>query len=273
MLKIFVLVVCVYLSFVFLLYLFQDSLIYIPYKDITNTPKDIGLLYQEFQIVTPDNVELNAWFVQNKNKDSCVVLFSHGNGGNISHRLEKIRLLHSIGLSVFIYDYRGYGLSTGKPSEKGTYTDAESVWTFVVNSLKIPSNRVVIYGESLGVSVAAKLAGQKEAGGFIGESGFSSLKSMGSRLYPVFPVKYLLRYEYDTLQHMLDMNMPTLIIHSKDDEIVPFEDAMLIFKTAKSPKEFVELRGGHNDAFIISKDIYLNGIKKFLQSHLQDCKI
>ncbi|MCX8026506.1 MAG: alpha/beta hydrolase [Thermodesulfovibrionales bacterium] len=249
--------------FVILLYLYQDKLIFLPTYTLTSTPKDAGLDYEEVYFITQDKLTLHGWFIPS-DKSSLVILFSHGNGGNISHRIEKIKMLNTIGLSVFIYDYRGYGKSTGKPTEQGTYLDALAAWDYLINTIGIKANQIILYGESLGSAVSIDLATKVPAFAIINEGGFTSLKELAQHVYPYLPARYLCKYEYDSLKKISGLKRPNLIIHSIDDEIVPFAMAKRLFDNATEPKVLISLSGGHNDSFYVSRKEYLQGIKDFL---------
>ncbi|MCX8070114.1 MAG: alpha/beta hydrolase [Thermodesulfovibrionales bacterium] len=252
-----------YTLFVLLLYIFQDRLIFLPEQSLSSSPKDVGLDYEDVYFTTTDNVNLHGWFIFG-DKSSRVILFSHGNGGNISHRMEKIKILNAIGFNVFIYDYRGYGNSKGKTTEQGTYLDALAAWDYLVKTKGIKREKIILYGESLGSAVSIEIADKVSVSAIIIEGGFTSLKELAQILYPYLPVKYLCKYDYDSLKKIRDLKMPKLIIHSINDEIVPFSMAKRLFDNAPYPKKFVQLSGGHNDSFYISRERYIDGIRSFI---------
>jgi fermentation-respiration switch protein FrsA (DUF1100 family) len=240
----------------------EHNSLYFPYRTIDATPKDIGLEYEEIELRTSDNVSLSAWFIPSE-RSRAVVLFCHGNGGNISHRLEKILIMNRLGLDTLIFDYRGYGRSTGKPSEKGLYIDVETMYDHLVNEKKLPPEKIVGYGESLGGPVIIELASKRDMAGIIIEDAFTSVREMAKVHFPFIPASFL-KSGYNTLDKIENIKIPKLIFHSVNDEIVPFEQGKRIFEAAPEPKEFVELQGGHNDAFIVSRDVYSSGIDRFV---------
>lgn len=244
-------------------FLLQDRMVYYPMKQMTGTPADAGLHYRELGLVTPDGVGLSAWFIGN-DRTRDVVLFCHGNAGNISHRLESLTIFHNLGLNILIFDYRGYGKSGGKPSEQGTYLDAETAWRFLVETEKIPPERILLFGRSLGGAVAAHLASKFKAGALILESTFTSIPDVGANAYPFLPVRLLSKYRYDTLGLLPRINMPVLVVHSPDDEIIPFIHGKTLFEAAKDPKQFLKISGGHNVGFSDSGTIYTDGLNEFL---------
>jgi fermentation-respiration switch protein FrsA (DUF1100 family) len=247
------------------LYYRQDSMIFCPEKEIWQTPKHIDLDYEEVNLSTNDGVVINAWYIPAKNEKG-VILFCHGNAGNISDRLDSIKIFHALGQSVLIFDYRGYGKSGGKISEKGTYLDAEAAWDYLVQVKHKQPGQVVIFGRSLGAAVAAETALRKKPSGLILESTFMSIPAIARKYYPWLPVKFLAKYRYATLDKIGLIRCPKLIIHSRTDEIIPFEHGVNLFNKAASPKEFLEITGGHNEGFMLSGEAYIEGLKRFLDA-------
>jgi fermentation-respiration switch protein FrsA (DUF1100 family) len=252
-----------YLLFCAILYLLQDKMLFVPTKNLEALPSDAGLQYQDVFFTSSDNTELHAWYIPS-DKKRAVVLLSHGNGGNISHRIEKLSMLHALNLDVFIYDYRGYGKSSGTPTESGIYLDAMAAWDYITKSKGIKPEEIVLYGESLGSAVSIELASNVPVAAIIIEGGFTSLRELAQRLLPYVPARYLCRYDFDSLSKVKGLMYPKLFIHSIDDEIVPFTMGKRLFVEAPGPKGFLQLSGGHNDGFYISKHIYMEGIKAFL---------
>ena len=251
-----------------LLYFSQEGMIFypdLPGREVQATPENIGLSFEEIFLTTEDNVRLHGWFIPAQSS-SRVVLFFHGNAGNISHRLDTIRLFHSMGLGTMIIDYRGYGRSQGKISEQGTYYDAEAVWRYLTDERKIPAKNIVIFGRSLGGSIAAYLASRKPAGALIVESAFISVPDMAAKIYPIFPVRVLSRYEYSTEKYVKAVSCPVLIVHSRDDDIIPFEHGQQLFASSNKPKSFLEIRGGHNEGFFVNGKLYRDGLQGFLST-------
>jgi uncharacterized protein len=258
-------ILSVFVLLCFLLYFFQPGFIYFPYKELTATPKDAGLKYEEIILTTEDNVEINGWFVPHHNP-RATLLFLHGNGGNISHRLEKLSMYNYLGLAVFIIDYRGYGNSNGKPTERGTYLDAEAAWIYLIQQKNLPENSIIIYGESLGGAVAVWLANKYKPGALVLESAFTSIVDMARHYYPYLPVKLLARIKYSTIEQISNINCPVLIIHSPADDIVPFEQGLKLYDTASEPKYFLEIQGNHNDGFSLSGKLYIDGLDRFIST-------
>ncbi len=262
---VFVSIAVLILFFLFIRFIEQRSL-YFPLRGIDATPREIGLDYEEIFVMTQDGVRIAGWFVPAESPRATLLL-SHGNGGNISHRLDKIRMLHSLRLNVLVYDYRGYGMSRGKPSEDGLYLDADAVYSYLVDEKKIPPRSIVGYGESLGGAVTIDLAAKQEMGGIIIEGSFSSVRDMAKRIFPFVP-GFVYKTTFNSFEKIKNMKLPKLHFHSMSDEVVPFEIGRKLFDNAPEPKEFVKLQGGHNDSFIISNDLYLSSIDAFIKTKI-----
>ncbi len=257
-----------YIGLMIRLTVFQSRLIYFPGRKVIMTPDRIGLSYENVYFKTEDGVNLNGWFVPAKNAKG-VILFCHGNGGNISDRLSTLQLFSRLGLSTFIFDYRGYGHSEGKITEKGTYLDAEAAWSYLIKEKKTSSNEIIIFGRSLGSAIAVWLAQEHIPKVLIVESAFASIQDMAAELYPYFPTKFLVRFDYKTIDYIRRVKCPVLVIHSPEDEIIPFSHGRKLFAAANGPKEFIEIKGNHNDGFIISAKLYENGLNSFISKYME----
>ncbi len=238
--------------------------IYFPMKEITTTPEVIGLPYEEVYFRTSDRVRLHSWFISNDKRTGYTVIFFHGNAGNISHRLEKVALFYKLGLNIFIFDYRGYGKSEGAPSEFGLYKDADAAYKYLTEKRGISKDNIVLYGESLGGAVAINLAAKNDIGALITEEVFTSTKDMAKIYYPFMP-HFMLSSKLDSLSKIKNIRFPKLIIHSVDDEIVPFRLGEKLFNAAAPPKKFLKIRGSHNTCFLDSEEEFTQGIKSFLR--------
>ena len=255
-----------YLALVVFVYVRQGKMLYFPMKEISETPKDIGLDFKDITLKTKDGLNISAWYIPAKNERG-VLLFCHGNAGNISHRLDSIRIFHDLGLSVLIFDYRGYGKSEGSPTEKGTYLDAETAWDYLVNVKNARPDKIIIFGRSLGSAVAAETALRHKAGALIIESGFTSVPDLGSKFFPYLPVKLISRYHYSTIDKVGKIDVPKLFIHSPEDEVIPFDCGIALFEKAKGPKEFLRITGGHNEGFMMSGKVYTDGLESFIAKY------
>lgn len=250
------------------IFFFQSNQVYHPDHLISVDPESIGLHFENVSFETSDGVRLSGWFIPNEDA-SEVILFCHGNAGNISHRLETIQIFHDLGLATFIFDYRGFGQSEGKPSEHGTYRDAEAAWQYLVQERKVHPDKIIIMGRSLGGAIAAWLAWNHTPGALILESTFISVADVAKKLYPYLPIRLLLRFEYDTVEYLSQVKCPVLIVHSRDDEMILFSNGQRLFETAKGPKQFLAITGSHNDGFITTGKRYQEGLSQFISDNLK----
>lgn len=237
--------------------------IFFPAKTLDATPQIVNLGFEDIDLKTSDGVDIHGWFIPHGGKKT--VLFFHGNGGNISHRLEKILFLRSADSNIFIIDYRGYGKSKGRPTEKGIYADAQASYDYLVDEKGTDPKDIIVYGESLGCAVAIDLASKNKVGGLILEGSFSSGRDMAKTLYPYLPIS-LFFTKFNSKEKIGKVNAPIIFIHSPSDEIVPFELAQKLFDSANEPKKLIKIRGGHNTAFIDSQEVYTESIKSFIES-------
>lgn len=281
-----------------LVFFFQSRLVYFPDigREVAVTPLAYGLRFEDAPIRTGDGETLAAWWVPAEGARGTV-LFFHGNAGNISQRLDYLQMFHRLRYSTLIVDYRGYGKSTGTPSETGTYRDAEAAWDHVRHARLARPGDVVIAGESLGGAVASWLAAKVSpvpspspaAGGggggsplHMGEgaearvggprallllSTFTSVNDLGAEVYWFLPVRLLSRFGYDNLENLKRISAPVFIAHSRDDEIVPHAHGRKLFQAAREPKMFLEMSGGHNEGFIFTRPEWVAQLAAFLDQH------
>ncbi len=249
------------------MFLKQESFIFFPERALAATPADAGLAFEPLRLRTSDGATIGAWWIPAEPARGALV-FAHGNGGNRSHRLAKVRLLHDLGLSVLAFDYRGYGDSDGRPSERGTYRDMDAAIDFVTGERGVPPARVVYMGESLGGAVAVEAAARRPAGGLIVESSFTSVPAMARRYYPWLPVRLLLTVRYDSLARIRGLTCPVLVLHSPDDDVVPYEMGRELCAAAPEPKAFAELAGGHNGGGITASPAARRALAAFLAGAL-----
>lgn len=257
----------VYVAFAVYLFIFRSSYVYYPERTVNTDPGSIGLSFENVSFETTDGLKLSGWFIPCEGARG-VILFCHGNAGNICHRLDSIQIFHRLGLDVFIFDYRGYGQSEGKPSESGTYRDVEAAWQYLVEERQVSSGKIVIFGRSIGGAVAAWQARSHNPGALILESTFTSVPDLAAKPYPYLPVKLLSRYKYDTQGYLREVNWAVLIVHSPDDEMMPLSHSQRLFEVAKEPKEFLEISGSHNEGFILSSKRYQEGLDTFISKYL-----
>ncbi len=254
------------LLLIMLLRWFEHAQVYVPSRGMEASAQDLGRPFKEVFMATSDGIRIHAWFFPgNTNSPHArrVWLSCHGNAGNISHRLDQYEIILESGVSLLAFDYRGYGLSTGRPSERGTYLDAEAACRWLIDQGFSPAD-IIVHGESLGGGIASHLAAQHPVGGLILQSTFTSIPDIGTELFPWLPVRTLSTIRYDTRSRLPSIHVPVMVLHGREDEIIGFHHGEMNFKAANEPKWFVELEGGHNDWLPPSRSIYSKAIRDFL---------
>jgi len=246
--------------------LLLPRIVFVPTAEIVATPADIGLPFDDVVFTTEDGVQLNGWYIPAKNSRGTL-LFFHGNAGNISHRIDSIEIFNDLGLSVFIIDYRGYGRSEGSPSIPGVTLDALAAWKWLTEEKKIPPEKIVVFGRSLGGAAAMELMRHVTPRALILESTFSSLPEMIRIPFMAPIVRLVVGDIWNSAEAAAALTVPTLCIHSPDDGIVPYRLGRRLYDAVAGEKEFVEIRGGHNEGFFISMDVYFPALDMFLTKH------
>jgi fermentation-respiration switch protein FrsA (DUF1100 family) len=254
-----------YAAVLALVYLFQPRLVYFPDigREAPATPLAHGLAYDAVKISTDDGETLSAWWVPAQAMRGAVLLL-HGNAGNIAHRIDYAAMFARLGYATLLVDYRGYGASTGKPSEEGTYRDAAASWRWLT-AKGVRAADIVIYGESLGGGVASWLAKEHPPRALVLASTFTSMPALGQQIYPFLPVRWLSRFSYDTLARLDDIAAPVFVAHSRNDEIVPFSHGERLYAAARGQKRFLEMQGGHNETFVFSRGEWASALGAFLE--------
>lgn len=258
-----IIIVGVYAIICAYLYFFQNRLLFYPTREIAVTPDQSGMAYtdQYFELTNGDKI--HGWFIPGDTAKPTV-LFLHGNGGNIGYRIEHLQFLHSLGVSTLIIDYRGYGRSTGAPTEQHLYEDAEIAYRWLIESRGIPADRIFLFGESIGGAVAVDLATRSACAGLIIESSFTSLREIARHAFPFAPTGLLLRSDFNSIDKLPKISCPILVSHSPQDDIIPYQFGQSLFEAAKPPKRFVQLSGGHNDRGYLADPAYVEAVSSFL---------
>ncbi len=241
----------------------EKGIVFFPDPYLVGTPRDYGLEYEEIYFTAEDGVRLHGWWVPRAS--APVLLWFHGNAGNISHRLENIKLLHDLAeIQVFIFDYREYGKSEGRISREGTFQDAAAAYRYVIESRQVPAGEVVLFGRSLGTALATDLAVRLPCRSLIIESAFTNSSDM-AKLYAPFMFDWRPSIPYDNLGKIGKLKVPLLIIHGSDDEIIPVEMGRRLYAAAREPKEFYLIPGAHhNDTYVVGGRAYFDRLKAFI---------
>lgn len=274
-----------------LLMIFEESYIFFPEKypagrwEVTEQRSgaegETIVLLDDVWMTTPDGVRLHGWWcrphrveqgVPVRVESRAVLLWCHGNAGNISDRYRKLVPMVRFPADVLIFDYRGYGRSGGSPSEAGVYTDALTAWNHLTGELGYEPGQVVLYGVSLGGAVAVELATKVEAAGLIVESSFTSIPDMAAMAMPFVP-RAIIRTRMNSLARIATIEEPKLFIHSPVDEVIPFEMGRRLFERAGEPKRFYEVQdAGHNETDLVGGDAYFQAIREFVDEVTQGAR-
>jgi uncharacterized protein len=262
--------VLIYGAILVLLRVYESRLIYFPgpERTLATPPPSLGLPVQRVEITTEDAVKLVAWVVPVEPRSSLWLLVCHGNAGNLSEFDRPVHYagLRQLGLNLLAFDYRGYGESGGTPSEAGLYRDAEAAYRYLTNQLGVPASRIVLFGHSLGSAVAVDLASRVPSAGLIVEGAFTSATERGQELYPYIPVRWIAKSRFNSVDKISRMTVPKLFLHATRDEVIPLAHGRRLYEAASPPKTFVELQGGHGDAFDVDSANYFGSIERFLTS-------
>jgi len=254
-------------ALVLFLVLMEDRFIYYPSRYPAGEWPPAGVQVEDCYFETGDGLRLHGWWHGGSAQQSPtgpVILWFHGNAGNISHRAENMRMLARRGLDFLIIDYRGYGRSEGRPSEQGLYADGEAAYEYLTGQRSVSPERVICFGRSLGAAVALHVALRKPCAGLVLESPFESVKAMARKILPVLPVWMLLRSEFDNLAKIPRLAVPVLVIHGDRDTLVPIQQGRAVFDAAPEPKEFYTIEGAnHNDTYVVGGEPYFERLLLF----------
>ncbi len=225
-------------------YAFQEKLIFFPGAPPNATPRSVGLEFEPVVLSTTDGVQLQGWWIPAANATRAV-LVCHGNAGSIEERLDLAQLFFKWGWSTFLFDYRGYGASSGSPSVAGVALDADAAHHWI--SARQPKVPIVVWGESLGGGVAAGLSTRRAVDVLVLESTFTSIADLGQSTYPFLPVRLILKADLDTRAALAQTTAAVFLLHGRQDRVVPFKHAQELFASARGRKELCEFKSGHND--------------------------
>ena len=254
------LVLLVYLSVTFGLYIYQRSLLYHPIENNYYGDK-MTVEVKKVKISTEDNIELLAWYHKKDIKRFKTILYLHGNAGSLENRIHKINHFNNIDINFLLLAWRGFSNNPGKPTEQGLYIDARSAVKWLINE-GVKEENIIIYGESLGTGVATEIAQNKKFAGVILESPFTSMIAAGKSKYPIFPIKLLLKDKYESDKKIKNIKSPILIMHGEADKIVPFWMGKKLYELANQPKYSYFPK--YDDHMMDFNQDLINVIRKFL---------
>ena len=265
-------VLVIYAGLLVLLRLAEPRLIYFPgqQRHLLPPPAWLGLSPERVEIPTDDSITVVGWAMPAapESNGGLWLLICHGNAGNLSEFDRPVHYagLRRLGLSLLAFDYRGYGESGGSPSEPGLYRDAQAAYRYLRETRLVPPDRIIVFGHSLGSAVAVDLVSRVAAAGLILDGALTSVIDRGQELYPYIPVRWIAGNKFNSLEKVARIRIPKLFLHAVRDEVVPLAHGRRLFAAAVPPKTFVELQGGHGDAFEVDSANYFGSIARFLSS-------
>ncbi len=257
-----------YLLLMLFIFVRQDRLLFNGHPEIRTTPAEQGLAYEDVRLETSDRVTIDAWYVPRPDSPYAL-LFLHGNSDNLSDIVPTLRFFHRMGFNTLAIDYRGYGRSGGQASERGTLLDAEAAWRHLLTERGFSGDHIVVLGRSLGGAVAAWLASRHRPAAVVLESTFSDLLTLARQQYPYLPVRLLLRHRYPTIERVPSIEAPILIVHSREDERIPFEHAERLLAAVPGKRRLLTIQGRHYDGYATSGEIYRRGLLDFFHEVLE----
>ncbi len=256
--------------------IFEESMIFFPDRypigdwDAAAVSRANGVAVEDRFFDAADGVRLHGWWCRPVGADvdgptaDAVLLWFHGNAGNLAQRAVQMVALARMPVQVFIVDYRGYGRSEGRPTERGLYRDARAAWRHVTHDSGVDPDRIVVLGVSLGGAVAVDLAAEVDPAGLIVQSSFTSVPDMAARHYPIIP-RWLIRTRMDSVGKIGRVRCPILVAHSPDDDVVPYELGRTLYEAARGDTRFVEIPGAaHNETWIAGGAGYLETLRRFV---------
>jgi hypothetical protein len=244
----------------------EKRLIFYPAAEVDVTPKALGLPFDEVFLDVEPGVKIHGWFIRAATEPSAAtVLLSHGNAGNIADRLDRVLRLRDLGADFLLYDYRGYGRSTGRPDEEGTYRDGRAAYAYLVGSRGIDPGHIVLMGESLGCAISIQLALESKARGLVLEAPFASIAHMANAVFPFLPLGPFIRTRYDNLTKIPRLKMPLLVVQGARDEVIPVAQGRMVFDAAPQPKRYLAIEGAHhNDVYLVGGEVYRRALGEFI---------
>ncbi len=256
--------VVIYIAFCVVLFFIQKRMIFFPGRELTITPAELGKQYRDIWFISSDGTRINGWLMEPAEVKGNIVV-CHGNAGNVSNRADTFRIFEELGYRTLIFDYRGYGLSEGKPDEDGLYDDGTAAVEFFCKEFDLEPGDLIYFGRSLGSAVALEIALRRPPAALVIESAFTSTTDMGGMFRYLAPLSLIVTQKFDNKGKISRLAVPLLVIHSSKDDVVPFSQGRSLFEAATCTKEFLEIRGDHNFGFVDSEELYTDGLGSFLE--------
>ena len=263
--------ICLYTAVIGYFMWIETSIVYHPAKNIRAAPTNEDVPFTMVSIPSSNSVQLSSWIVPPVDKalaNGYWILFLHGNAGNVSTSRVWYRAFREIGFYTLALDYRGYGASQGTPSEQGVYSDAQAAFDYLVEKQKIPADKILVYGHSLGASVAIDLALARHPAAIVIEGGLLSVPARGQELYPFLPVTLIARNRFDSASKISAVTVPKLFLHATHDTVAPIDHGKRLFDLALPPKRFVELKGDHGDAIRVDRETIATALQSLVVQRL-----
>lgn len=235
----------VYIGLLISIFFLQRYLVFVPSEN-QSSPQDIGLAMEEVKLTTSDNTAIVAWYAEGQ-ENMPTILYFHGNAGYIGGRKEQYQAFIDKGLGVLALSYRGYGKSEGEPTEDGIYNDARAAVNYMVQEKNIPSEQIILFGESLGTGVAVQMATEYEVGAVVLQAPYTSIAKVGAeRYFYILGAEYMVWDKFDSVSKLQAVDEPLLVIHSEDDTVVPIHHGRELLSAAVEPKHGIFVDGfGH----------------------------
>ena len=267
-LRLLVIFAACYVVFLVVLRLGESRMLYVPggSRSLVEPPAELELGVRRVELTASDGVRLVSWAMPADSGSGYWLLICHGNAGNISDAGRPFHYagLRELGLSLFAFDYRGYGESEGLPTEQGLYRDAEAAYRYLRDTLNVPAERIVVFGHSLGSAVAIELVSRVPAAGLVLDGALTSVAERAQELFWYAPVRWIAASRYPSIERVGDLTIPKLFLHARGDEVIPFVHGRRLFEAAAGPKEFIPLQGGHGNAFEVDSAAYYGAIERFI---------
>ena len=244
----------------------ESDLVYFPEKTLETSPEKYGMVYGTVQVPSTDSARLVCWIIPSADTSTLWLLYLHGNAGNMAKQgyVEHYAQLHKLGFNILTVDYRGYGESSGRPTEQGLYDDARAGYEYLRSVQHVPGRRIVVYGYSLGSAVAVQLSSTVPTAGLIIEGAFTSITDVGAEHYPFIPVRWIVGDRFGSKARIGSITVPKLFVHARDDNTIPIRFGRALYDAAPEPKTFLEVQGGHENAHTVDARLFYGGIQMFL---------